>query len=405
MAKLTKRSIDAAQFDPDGGGWQWLADDEVAGFGVRVWPSGTKSFVVRYRTRGARRDRYLTLGKYGVLTLQEARERARKELVRVLEGEDPLEDRRRQESEVVTVEDLSLRWLRDYAKIHRRRWAEDQGRIERHVLPKLGSVHLEEVASRLPAWHREIGRKAPVEANRALQTLRSAWRWAEGEGILPAGLTDPTVRVRKFKEKSRDRWLRKEELHRLLKVTGAEEDPFIRAAIPLLLLTGLRKRELLTARWSNVDLERGEIRLPRTKSGEPQTRLLAAPAVDLLRDLPRTDGSPWVFPSPTNPRKFRTDIKRPWERIREEAGIPDVTLHDLRRTAGSYMAQAGVPLQVIQQVLGHSHPGVTKLYARLASENEREALEALGRSIQSMMDDANDDGSPPRSHLRVVGVA
>ena len=208
---------------------------------------------------------------------------------------------------------------------------------------------------------------------------------ADGEGLVPDGLTDPTKSVKKFRERGRDRWLRKNEVKRLMEATEKQEDPYVRAAVPLFLLTGLRKRELLTARWENVDLERGEIRLPETKTGVAQVRLLPEPAVRILRELPRLEGSPYVFPSPQEKTKPRDDIKKPWADIREKSGLEDITLHDLRRTAGSHMAQAGVPLQVIGEVLGHSHPGVTKLYARLASENERQALDTLSEALSGAL--------------------
>jgi integrase len=81
----------------------------------------------------------------------------------------------------------------------------------------------------------------------------------------------------------------------------------------------------------------------------------------------------------------RADFKTEWEEVRKAAGIPDVTLHDLRRTAGSYMAQAGVPLQVIGDILGHQHPSITKVYARLSDENERDALETLGEKVAGLL--------------------
>ena len=174
-------------------------------------------------------------------------------------------------------------------------------------------------------------------------------------------------------------------MKRLMAELDKEGDPYVQAAVPLFLLTGLRKRELLHARWEDVDLDRAEIQLPHTKTGEPQVRLLPGAAVRLLRDLPRMAESPYVFPSPADPSKPRDDIKKPWARIRKSAKLEDVTLHDLRRTAGSYMAQAGVPLQVIGEVLGHSHPGVTKLYARLASENERQALDTLSDALSEAL--------------------
>jgi len=398
VAHLTKRDVDAAK--AKGSGWSWLGDDEVPGFGVLVYSSGTKTFALRYRTRSGR-QRMIKLGQFGELTVQVARDMAREEKVRVLQGEDPRAEREREAVGIRTVGDLMTRWLDDYAKAHRKSHREDKRRVENRIQPGLGRLPLEDLGpDRLAAWHREIGKRSPVEANRCLEALRAAWKWADRQEILPEGLHDPTGRVKRFRERGRDRWLRREELQRLMEATRKEEDPFVRAAVPLLLLTGLRKGELFSAQWKDVDLERGEIRLPETKSGEAQVRLLPSPAVGFLRELPRHNECPFVFPSPTHPKAHRTDIKPQWQGIRARARLEDVTLHDLRRTAGSYMAQAGVPLQVIQHVLGHSHPGVTRLYARLASQNEREALETLAGELRGVLGNGTDPEPGPRDDVR-----
>ena len=343
----------------------------------------------------------LKLGQYGELTVQEARDLARKEKIRVLEGEDPRTEREREAAGIATVGDLMSRWIEEHAKPHRKSWREDERRAEGRIRLVLGRIRLEDLTPvRLASWHQSIGKGAPTEANRCLEALRAAWRWAARHGILPEGLQDPTTKVTRFRERSRDRWLRLEELERLMTETHKEDDPLVRAAITLLLLTGLRKAELLSARWEDVDLERAEIRLPETKSGEAQVRLLPSPAVTILRGLPRFRESPFVFPSPTDPRTHRKDIKSQWETLRKAAGLEDVTLHDLRRTAGSFMAQAGVPLQVIQHVLGHAHLGVTKLYARLASKNEREALETLAGELSGILGNGSGSQARGRGYLR-----
>ena len=396
MARLTKRMVDAAK--AHGSGWTWLGDDEVPGFGALIYGSGTKTFALRYRTRSGR-QRMLKLGQYGELTVQVARDLARKEKVRVLEGEDPRAER--EAAGVRTVSDLTGRWLEEHAKPHRKSWREDERRVERRIGPSLGPLPLEDLTpDRLASWHRKIGRNSPVEANRCLETLRAAWSWADLHELLADGLRNPTRRIKRFRERSRDRWLKRDELKRLMEATRKEGDPHAGAAIPLLLLTGLRKGELLSARWEDVDLESGEIRLPETKSGETQVRVLPILAVKILRNLPRYEESPFVFPSPTDPRTHRRDIKPQWQRIRKAAGLEDVTLHDLRRTAGSYMAQAGVPLLVIQQVLGHAHPGVTKLYARLASDNERNALETWSREVSGVLGNGTDPEPDAGRNLR-----
>lgn len=394
MARLTKRAVEAAK--ATGKGWTWIGDQEVPGFGVRVYSSGRKVYSLRYRTDSGR-QRMMKLGVHGELTVEQARGMAMREKLKVLEGGDPLAQKRKAEAEVRTVKHLMDRWIEEHARAHRKSHEEDRRRVDARIVPALGRLPLEDLSvERLASWHRNTGEDSPVEANRCLETLRAAWRWAERQEILPDEAQDPTGKVKRFRERSRDRWLRRGELERLLRATAQEEDPFVRAAVPLLLLTGLRKGELLSARWRDVDLRRAEIRLPETKSGEAQVRLLPSPAVTILQDLPRVKGSPFVFPSPVDKNEHRRDFKKPWIRIRRTADLEDVTLHDLRRTAGSYMAQAGVPLEVITKVLGQTHPAVTKVYARLASENERAALETLASELTSIMRASGTNGGRPK---------
>ena len=397
---LTNTRAKKAKFDPNGPAWQWIPDADVRGFGLRLYPSGVKSFAVRYSTREGK-ERLLTLGELGPLTVAEAREMALEAKGDVSKGLDPKKAREAaRATKAITVEDLVNQWLEHRAKGQRRSWEEDQSRINRHVIPRLGRVLLDDIdGNRVESWHSDIGKKGKIEANRCVELLRAAWRWADRKGgILPSGVDDPTGRYSggdgfKYRERDRERWLRPSETKALLERVEAEANPFIRAAIPLLLLTGLRKGELLGLRWTDVDLERSEVTLRQTKTGQPQARILPRPATDILRQLPRVQGSEWVFPSPVNPEKSLGDIKKRWRRIRRDVGLDDVTLHDLRRTAGSYMAQAGVPLQVIGEVLGHSHPGITKVYARLSDANRREALETLGKLVGDLSPGATESGT------------
>lgn len=398
---LTKRTVDAAagpemRSAADRRRSTWYPDNGtggVSGFGLRAYASGAKVFYLRYRTSSGR-ARSLRLGSYGDLTVQQARQIAREAKAVVLAGGDPQAERAnaRRATEISAVGQLVKRWYEDYAKVHRRSSKMDALRVRR-ISDDLGSVHLVDVeAARLARWHRETGSESPVEANRRLETLRAAWRWAENLGLLPDSVTDSSLfrggrhaPIKRFREGSRERWLKPEEVRAMMAEVEREEDPFARAFFPLLLLTGLRKNELLRARWADVDLDRLELRLSETKTGRVQVRLLPEPAAAMLERLPRIVESPWVFPSPSDPAKARQDFKRPWSRIRGAAGLTDVRIHDLRRTAGSYMAQAGVPLQVIQEVLGHSHPGVTRVYARLASHNERQALDTLADALGGLL--------------------
>lgn len=400
---LTKRQVERAEHDPDGPSWQFLADEDVSGFGVRLYPSGRKTFAIRYRFEG--RKKYLALGQFGKLTVQQARKLAREKFVMIANGVDPAKER----EHAPTLKEFSKVYIKRHAKPHKKSWKDDQYRIDSRLLPKFGSYRLDELdVDELAEEHARQGRDSPYEANRAFQLLRNMLNRARKWGHLPSTYPNPAAEISWFNEKSRDRWLRPDEVERLLTEVDKEEDPYFAPAVRLYLLTGLRRTELLSARWEHVDLERGELRLPETKSGRAQVRPLSSAAIELLERLPRERESPYLFPSPRLKDDHRKDFKNEWNAARERADLEDVNLHDLRRTAGSWMAQNGVPLQVIQEVLGHSHPAVTRLYARLSSEQESDAVETLGDALatvpgllpgesgaEEVADDAEEQGAAP----------
>lgn len=145
----------------------------------------------------------------------------------------------------------------------------------------------------------------------------------------------------------------------------------------------MRRSELLSLRWTDVDLDRQEVNLRETKAGRSHVVPLAAPAVDLLSGLPREVGNPHVFPS-LNSGGHLYDLKKPWRRIRDRAGLEDVRLHDLRRTVGSFLALDGASLQLIGKILNHTEAKTTVIYARLTEDATRQALERHGERILSL---------------------
>lgn len=391
MPGLTKRRIDRLTWDPDGEPQQIEYDDAegrpgIPGFGVRVYESGAKSFVLWIRTQSGRK-RLATLGKVGILTLDQAKAKARRFLVEVAEGKDPVEERRRERLKVETFGQLADRYLEDHAKRHRKTWPEDKRRIEKHLKPKLGRIAaLDVTAADVRALHAAIGKRAPVEANRVLSLVRAIFNKARRWELVPPDHPNPAESVDRFKERSRERWLTATELKRLAKALVDEEDVYSVAAIRLLLLTGSRKTELLRARWDRLDLEGRRLLLEDTKTGEPKTVALSEPALTIIRGLPRALHSPWVFPSPKDAQKPRRDVRRAWERIRKAARIENATVHDLRRTAGSWLVQQGVPLKVIGAALGHRDTRATEVYARIAADQPAEALEMLGEAFGQFAD-------------------
>ena len=377
---LTKRTIDRAAYNGDGRSRDVRWDDQIPGFGLRIYPTGRKAFVLNYRGPD-RRMRLMTLGRYGVLTLHEGRERARRLLVQVADGGDPLEDRKTPGP--VSVAEFVEIFLERHSRARKRSWKEDERRLRGHVVPALGGKLLDAVTrANVAALHDRIGRGAQIEANRVLAAVSTMFSKAEEWGFLPEGSRNPARGVQRFQERSRDRWLKPQEAERLLAAVTEEEDPYVQAALRLYLLTGLRKAELLRARWEDVDRNRKELRLRDTKAGRPHVVPLSDPALSIIEDLPRRLGSPWIFPGKDGGN--RKDLKSAWARVRRKADLQDVTLHDLRRTVGSWMAQNGVPLTVIGQVLNHTHPNVTRVYARLSQDQSKEALDKVARLVQDL---------------------
>lgn len=382
--RLTTRAIDAAQYTGTNNARCALWDDEVPGFGLRIYPSGRKAFVLSYRVAG--RKRQITLGTYGVRTLEQARKDARAALAKVETGTgDPLAERQRAR-QGETVRELCDAYLTRHA-INKRSGPDDQRRIDRHILPAWGNIRAVAITrADVARLHTRIGKATPYEANRVLSLVSKLFNLARIWGYVPDNLANPARDIDRFQEVRRDRWLASDELPALAKAINEEPNQSARVALWLYLLTGARKTELLTARWDDVDWTRGELRLPDTKAKRVHYIPLSAPALALLRDVPRVEGCPYILPGrppaePGQPHGHLVNITKPWYRVRAAAGVENVRLHDLRRTVGSWLAQAGNSLHLIGRVLNHSSTATTAIYARFGEDAVRAALEQHGARI------------------------
>jgi len=386
---LTKRRIEALEYDPDGPSQQIEYDDRLKGFGVRLNPGGSKAFVIRYRNEHGQ-TRYMTLGRFGRMTVQQARSKAMEKFVEIDAGADPAGQRDHPEAE--TVEALVSTYLEKYAKVHREStWQEDKRRLTKHLVSRWGTREPESLTrSDLSALHRDIGESAQVEANRVIETARTMFNFAQDEGIVEDGF-NPAEKVKRYKEGSRQRWLREDEIPALADALDGEDNPFFRDYFWLVLLTATRRGEMLDAKWEHVSIEREELFLPNTKNGTDHTVPLSTPALQILRDLPRLEGNPYVFPSPRVEGQPITNINKVWRRVRKRAGLEDVWIHDFRRTAASWLAQAGYSELIIKNLLNHTVKGPTGIYARMKTEDLREAVEDYGRKIMRAAREAEAD--------------
>jgi integrase len=378
--KLTKTIIDTATYQgkSETRSRYVLWDSKLRGFGLRVTPSEAKIFVLSYRAHG--RKRLMTIGNYGTLTPDEARRKARKHLVAIEDGEDPLETRRRL-SKAGTVAELCAVYLEQYARVHKRSWKDDERRIHNRIIPAWGNLKAASVQhADVEALHIKIGKEHPYEANRTIELISKMFERGKCWGFAPGEWANPAKGIESFYEHKRDRWVTPDELPRLAQAIDQEVNLYARYALWLYLLTGMRKMELLTAKWEYIDWERRELRIPQTKGGRVLYMPLTEAALTLLRNIPQLQGNPFVLPG-AKEGKHLVNISKPWRRIRKAAGIPDVRLHDLRRTVGSWLAQAGNSLHLIGRILNHSTQSTTAVYARFAQDHVRQALEAHGKRI------------------------
>jgi integrase len=367
--KLTKKAIDALPQATNRKGEKHY-DLALNCFGVLVYPSGTKSFFIEYGTRGHRK--IMTLGKYGHLTLEQARNLAKKKLAGVIDGEDPLEDRRDKRKMPTFGE-----WVDSYLEevVARKKRPKEDQRYLGQAKQEWGSRPLDSITTddvkKIFQGIAQKGKKPT--ANRWLASVRACLQEAWRTDKIPS---NPAMKVRPMPENPpRDRVLSDEEFAKLLDAINDEEillDLYARAAFRLLVETGARLSEVLRARWEDVDLDGMIWRLPSTKAGKPQVVPLLPGTVSMLANLDRV--GPYVIPG-KDPENPRFDLKRPWAKLQKTVGIEDASIHDLRRTFGLQIAKTA-GLHAASKLLRHSDIRVTEqVYAPLGLDDLRDALE------------------------------
>jgi integrase len=384
IPKLTKRVVDNAKPASKD---RWVWDGTLPGFGVRVKPSGVRSYLVQYRNANGR-TRKLTIGKHGELTAQQARDLARSLLVEVRRGSDPAADREKARG-AASIKELGARYMSDHARPKKRASsvASDARLLEKLIIPRLGSIPVADLTRNDVDRFHQAMKSTPIQANRALTLLSKMMNLAERWGIRADG-SNPCRHVDRFREQKRERYLSAREVAALnaaldeLELEGLATAAVV-GAVRVLLFTGARRGEIVNLRWEGVDLENRCLRLRESKTG-PKVILLNAPALRVLGHMPRR--SEWVFP--TERGDTPVSLSKPWERIRRRAGTPDVRIHDLRHTAASFAVDMGASLPIIGRLLGHTVPSTTARYAHLSNDPVREVSERLGARLSSAMNAA-----------------
>lgn len=382
--RLTKTIIDKANTD---GSDLLLWGRDLSGFGVRVKASGAKAFILSYRNKYGQQRRY-TIGKVGVFTVEEARKEARLMLADVARGADPAAARR-STREVPTIEEFAEQYMRDYARQHKAPSTveTDEINLRRHILPNLGRRSANEIEfADAQKLHQNMAH-TPGAANRTLALLSHMMTIASEWGLRPEGL-NPCRKVRPYKLKTHRRYLSGDELSRL---GGALKDaetegtmlPSAVQAVRLLLLTGCRLGEVLSLKWAFVDFENGWLNLPTSKTG-PKIVHLNSAAIDVLLGCVGMDET-WVLPGRRDGKPM-SDLKKPWTRLKETAGIEDVRIHDLRHSYGSIGAAMNLGAPILKEILGHTDIRTTSKYMHLGSDPIKAGNEAIGSLIASRLE-------------------
>ena len=383
MAKLTKRVVD--QIVPgETEAMHW--DDELKGFGLRVWPSGRKVYMVMSRVKG--RLRRITIGPHGPITPEQARIRAHEIISEAKAGRDPAHELD-QARKAPTMKGLGERFLKEHVAVRCKpsTQAEYKRSVELFINPKIGARKVTDIERRdIAELHQSLSH-IPYQANRTLGVLSKMLNLAEVWGLRPDG-SNPCLHVKKYTEQKRERFLSPDEFAKLGQVLreverDGSESPSAVAAIRLLILTGCRLGEIMTLQWGFVDTQARELRLPDSKTGAKLVHF-GQTAADILDGIGRLDGNPYVITGKVDGHRL-TDLQYPWRRIRAKAGLADVRIHDLRHSYASGALALGEGLPMIGKLLGHSQVQTTARYAHLANDPVKSAAGRVSDTIGAAM--------------------
>lgn len=406
---LTKREVNDAEVRSER---YHLWDARLAGFGLRIEKSGTKTFVVRYRADGGGRSaprRFVTVGRFGPLTVEEARRRARALLAAAATGDDPASDRQLKRKEMTVSKLIDLyedegcvvqRGTRQGQPMKERTKVYTLARLKHHVIPLLGYKRVSEVGpgeierlvrdvsagksardEKIGPRKRIIVRGGDGAARKVVRDLSAVFSFAVRRGIMQDNPVERAA-VRKT-DNRRERFLTLEEVSKLgkafdeLEAAGANAKAV--AIARLWALTGCRRDEIAGLRWSEVDLERGFLVLANSKTGK-SIRPLGAAAVAILQGIRRDPESEFVFPAEHGGGHYQ-GTKQLWSKVVARAGLPGITPHTLRHTMGSTAVSFGEALALTGAILGHANPRSTAIYAHVQHDPSRRAADRVAKRI------------------------
>ncbi len=409
MAKLTKRIVDAAEVHEKD---YFLWDDELPGFGLRVFASGKRSYLIQYRAAG--RTRRYTIGLHGVWTPETARQEAKVQLGRVARGDNPSEERQL-DHKAITVKELCALYSADLnaglilGKGGRPKKpttiVTDTGRIDRHIIPLIGARRVKDLTkadinkvlkdimagkTRVAVKTKKLRGKAIVRggagtATRTVGLLGGILTYAVDAGIIE---TNPAHGIKKPKDNVRNRRLTEAEyrtLGQMLRDAAANEKYAMTVdIIRQIALTGCRRSEMISLMWIEADTDASCMRLVDSKEGE-SIRPIGLPVVEYLEERRKTAAGTYVFPGQGEDNAFGS-FPNHWEQIFKDSPIANVTPHVLRHSFASIANDLGFTEVTIAALVGHSKGSVTSKYIHTLDTALIMAADTISGYIQGLLD-------------------
>jgi integrase len=353
--------------------------DSLQGFILEVRATGNKTYYQRYRDKFGRL-RAQKIGSTDAVSFEKAQKAAIQLKAKITLGEDPAKDKKHLK-QIPTLEELIRDRYLPHIQTAKRRPDFDEGIIRLHLLPKFGRHRLAEIdAETIQAWHRQKSASglSPAYCNAMVGVLRRIFNLAKRWGI-PGAEVNPTANVALLEVHNiKEVYLTAEQTERLITAVNNSSNTQLRYIVPLLLLTGARKRELLDAKWEDLDLDRRAWLVPMTKSGKPRKVPLSKMAIEVFETVPRFPDCPYVVPNPSTLQPFKS-IWGSWTSARTQAGLPELRLHDLRHSFASALVNAGRSIYEVQKLLGHAKVTTTERYAHLANQTLLDAADAAAQ--------------------------
>ena len=363
-------------------------DSGQAGLCVMITYGGTKTYYFYTKFLGT--PKRVKIGRVGVTKLVDARMKARELRTEADRGNDPAQERNEALRDMTLKQFFNTQYFPRHVLVYTR--PKSQAKADtmfRNYLPELHNRKMISI-TRADIEHLHTALRDRISlytANRTVALVKHMYNKAIEWGY-PSRHGNPAVGIKMFKEQSRERFLQPEELQRLFAALDEETNEVFKNYVLLSLFIGQRRQNMLSMRWSYVDLNLGFVHFPDSKNGDPQRIPLITYAQEILKDMKQYATNDWVFPSAGSKSGHLEDLHRPWYALLKRANIENFRVHDLRRTFGSYQAIMGSGDFILGKALGDKTMAAVRVYARLTMDPIRESIQ---RGADKMLEFVNSD--------------